>query len=260
MLKWFAVGLVLYGVVVLVLYATQEKQIFNTLAISTPKTFSCDTCEAISLEVTPQVQLHGKRRPSPQKDFPLLLYFGGNADDATRIVLHADTWPVEVVVFNYRGYVDSEGTPTQAALFGDALAIYDHYAHHRPVVIMGRSLGTGVATYVAAHRKVAQVILITPYDSIRSLAREKFPFFPINWLIKHPFESIQYMPYVQAPVAILEVKDDNVIPAKHLEALKAKVPNLMSHDVLENTTHGEVLQHPDFEKTIQSILHRLLSS
>ena len=260
MIKWLVVGLIVYIAALLVLYITQEKQIFNSLAISTPETFSCDACEAISLEVAPHVQLHGKRRPLPNKDAPLLLYFGGNADDATRIVLYADTWPVEVVAFNYRGYVHSKGSPTQAALFNDALAIYDHYAQHRPVVVMGRSLGTGVATYVAAHREVEQVILITPYDSIRSLAKARFPFFPIDWLMKHPFESVQYIPYVQAPVAILEVKDDSVIPKKHLEALKAKVPNLISHDVLENTTHGEVLHHPDFEKTIQSILHNLLSS
>jgi len=254
MLKWLILGLVVYLGALAYVYLTQERQIFNASSIQTPLDFPCYPCETLRLEVASDVVLEGLHRPF--KEAPVLLYFGGNADDATRILLHLNpALAVEVVAFNYRGYGKSGGQPSQEALFADALKIYDTFAKGRNVIVMGRSLGTGVATYLAANRAVQKLVLITPYDSIRALAKASYPYFPIDWLIKHPFESTRYMPYVTAPVFVIEVEKDTVTPHKHTLALIEKISHLALHVTLNQTTHGEVLHA--FEK--ESIMKKVLT-
>lgn len=254
MLKWLLLGVGVYGVLSFYMYATQEKQLFNARAIPALAPFTCKGCEEVALEPAPQVLLKGKHRPNPQG--PLVLYFGGNADDATRIFLHLDL-EAEVVAFNYRGYVDSSGFPSEKNLFHDALFLYDTFAKDRDVVVVGRSLGTGVATYLASKRPVVGVVLITPFDSIRALAKASYPFLPIDWLLKHPFDSDKHMALVQAPVFLLEVEGDRVTPKAHLEALKKKIIHLGAHVVLQGTTHGEVLKHEAFSPTLATFLEQL---
>src|SRR3989304_394312 len=58
------------------------------------------------------------------------------------------------------------------------------------IVAMGRSLGSGVAVHLAAHRQLAGVILVSPYDSVRALAQSIYPWLPVGLLLKHPFDSM----------------------------------------------------------------------
>jgi len=105
-------------------------------------------------------------------------------------------WPASwsLALVNYRGYGASEGSPSERALFADALLVLDAL-RERPdvdparVALVGRSLGSGVATYVAANRPVAGVALVSPYDSVTALARRQFPWLPIELLLRHPFDS-----------------------------------------------------------------------
>lgn len=155
----------------------------------------------------------------------VVLYFGGNAEDvlytaSTSRALDA----ARVLVTNYRGYGASSGRPSQAALFEDALAVYDYVVQHAAVapnhiVVMGRSLGSGVATYLAAHRPVRGVILITPFDSIAAVAQKLYPFLPIRLLLRHPFPSDTFAPRITAPALILAAEHDALIPPAHAERL-----------------------------------------
>lgn len=238
-------------------YFTQDSQIFNRDGIDAHEPFVLDGMENVSLHVDGAV-LDGVYRRSLRDDAPLILYFGGNADDATRILLripHIDDY--DIASFNYRGYIKSTGTPSQKALFSDALSIYDTYAKERQTILIGRSLGTGVATYLASKRQVKGVILITPFDSLTSIAKKKYPFFPINLLLNHPFNSIDNVENIGAPIGLIEVADDAVVTKYHFERLKAKIPHIASHVTLQDTTHAQVLTHPDFEKTIDSMLKEL---
>src|SRR5262245_62679558 len=96
-----------------------------------------------------------------------------------------EPWPADwsLALVNYRGYGESDGNPSETTLFGDALAVFDALAS-RPeidrarIVLVGRSLGSGVATYVASERPVAAVVLISPYDSMTAIARRHYPWLP----------------------------------------------------------------------------------
>ena len=251
MTKWLLLGFGLYGVSLLYLYFTQESFIFNSKAASF-SSFTCKDCQRVVLNPQEGVELVGKARLSQSSK--LLLYFGGNADDATAILKYLNPdLDMQVVAFNYRGYGESGGKPTQEALFSDSLAIYDTFAKDKQVIVMGRSLGTGVATYLASKRQVSHLVLITPYDSIRAIAKAKYPYFPIDLLIRHPFESTQYTPKIQAEVRVVEVLGDRVVPNEHTANLLLTIPNLSLHVKIENITHGEVLSVIDFNTLLAKL-------
>ena len=118
---------------------------------------------------------------------------------------------------NYRGYGLSEGRPGEAALAADALAVYDLLAarwgrrpgaHRR----LWRSLGSGVAVQLAAKRPVRAVMLVSPFDSLRSIARKQYPIIPVSLLLKHPFDSLARAPGIEAPLLVLAGERDTLIP------------------------------------------------
>jgi len=238
------------------LYFFQNSIIFNTRAIDAKPPFEVPNMEHISLKVDDAVVLDGVYKHASKKDAPLIIYFGGNADDATRFLLHVEKLnDFNIVIFNYRGYLQSSGKPSEINLFNDALKIYDKFADGSRIIVVGRSLGSGVAVYLASKRKVSGVVLITPYDSIASLAEQKYPFLPINLILKYKFESIKYIEKIKSPIAIIEGKDDTTIPNSHTRRLSKKIKNLSKIVVLEKTTHADVLSHPRFEESLKSIIN-----
>ncbi len=259
-MKKLLVGVIgLYLVAMGYLYFTQNDQLFPAKLIQKEAKVSGENIESLSLPVKEGVVLDGVLRKDEESDAGLILYFGGNADDATQFVVYTKALQgYDMVAFNYRGYVQSTGTPSEEALFEDALKIYDTYAKGRKVVVIGRSLGTGVATYLASKRVVDGLVLLTPYDSILSLAKLKYPFFPIDLLLNNKFETVNYLPLVKAKIAVIEVENDATIPRYHLEKLLEAMPRKPLHVILSNTTHGAVLEHPSFTKELQTILGKII--
>ncbi len=255
-MKLFLIGAIaIYCGALVYLYVTQDSQVFNPSGIEKKEPIDLSDVEHIKFEVEKGITLDGVYRKSQKKDAPLIVYYGGNSDDATRIVLHTKSLKdFDLISFNYRGFVNSEGKPSEKAFFGDALKILDKYGRNKEVILIGRSLGTGVATYVASKRDIKGLILITPYDSIASIGQKMYPYFPIKLLSNNKFESVKYMLDVKAPVGLIEVQNDTTIPKYHFDKLKEVVPNLALHVELINTTHGDVLTHPDFEKTIKKMI------
>ena len=92
-------------------------------------------------------------------------------------------------------------------------------ARHSQITVIGRSLGSGIATYLASQRPVSRLLLITPYDSIANVAAGRLPMFPVHWLLLDKYESWRYAPQITAPTRILAAEHDDVIPRLHTDAL-----------------------------------------
>ena len=104
-----------------------------------------------------------------------IVYYGGNAEDVSQNLPRFEAaFPKHALyLLHYRGYGGSEGEPTEAGLYQDALALYDYVRRRHPrVIVVGRSLGSGLAVRVAAARRPARLVLVTPYDSIVGGAAE----------------------------------------------------------------------------------------
>jgi hypothetical protein len=155
-----------------------------------------------------------------------LVYFGGNAE---RIELARDSfrrWLPDTTVYlvAYRGYGASDGSPAEKPILADALAVFDQASarhHGGQVAVAGRSLGSGVASYVASQRTVRQLILITPFDSLADVAQTHYPVFPVRWLLRDRYESFRYLPGHQGQLLVMRAGRDSVIPARHTDRLLA---------------------------------------
>ncbi|MFA9556909.1 alpha/beta hydrolase [Evansella sp. AB-rgal1] len=211
-------------------YFLQDRILFFPQGITDGRTSEIQTeysnVEEVTLRVDDEISLHGwyiKNEKEPSS--PLLIYFGGNAeevshlmDSVTNISTHS------VVLINYRGYGKSTGSPGEAAMFSDALAIYDYMAekteiNKERISVMGRSMGTGVAVYLAAEREIDHVILVSPYDSLVNVARDRYPFVPVSLLLKHRFENIDRAPQIESPLLMYIASEDTLIPPAHSERL-----------------------------------------
>jgi hypothetical protein len=164
--------------------------------------------------------LKGTAAPSPT-----VIYFGGNAEEVSWTISDA-RWPREwtIVGLNYRGYGTSEGKPGEPELTADALAIYDMVAKRddvdpRRIIVFRRSLGTAIATHLAAERPVAGAILVSPYDSMTAIGKLHYPWLPVSLLLRHRFDAVPDAKRNAMPLLAIVGGSDSIIPAERSRAL-----------------------------------------
>jgi hypothetical protein len=183
-----------------------------------------------------------------------VLYFGGNGEDVSSSVapLTAAFREREIVMLHYRGYGGSAGRPTEAAIAADAAGLFDEvHARHPDVIVIGRSLGSGVAARLASTRPVAGLVLVTPYDSLLAIAQRQFWFVPVRWLLIDKYESWRYVPRITAPVLILRAERDELIPAASTEALHARFPAAqVRYAVIAGASHNTIIADPAYVRSL----------
>lgn len=189
----------------------------------------------------------------------VILYFGGNAEDVLYTASEASNLDARaVVVVNYRGYGGTPGKPGQKVLYDDGLALYD-YAIKRGVpakhiIVMGRSLGSGVASMVAGTRSVGGAVLVTPYDSLAAVAAGHYPFLPVRLLLRHPFPSIDWAKHTRAPALFVAADADHIVPAVHAQNLFKAWAGPKQIYVLERTGHNDIETSADYYRLINEFL------
>lgn len=179
----------------------------------------------LEIVATDGTRLRGWMRTASATPAPVIVYFGGNAEEVSWTLAEA-RWPRDwaIVAINYRGYGTSEGAPGEAELAADALVIYDTIAARpdvdaRRIVAFGRSIGTGVAVKVAAARPVAGAILVSPFDSLVALGRTHYPWLPVSWLLRHRFDADADARRAHSPLLAIVADRDSIIPRERSQAL-----------------------------------------
>ncbi|MFC3606371.1 alpha/beta hydrolase [Stutzerimonas tarimensis] len=171
-----------------------------------------------------------------------LIYFGGNAEDVSlNLPDFAESFPDHALyLMHYRGFAGSDGSPGEIAIRQDALSLFDAIAgDHRCVLVMGRSLGSAIATHVAAQREVSRLILITPFNSLEELAARQFPFIPVHWLLRDRYHTWRDAPGVAAPTLLVAAENDRIVPRQSTEALLGRFSDgLASLAVIPDRGHN----------------------
>ncbi len=179
-----------------------------------------------------------------------VIYFGGNAErleasipDFKRIFGNRT-----IYLINYRGYGESDGRPTEEGLCADALSIYDSVSQeHTEVSVIGRSLGTGVATYLASERDIDRLVLVEPFDSMVSVARAAYPFFPVKILLKDRYDSAGRAGSITARTLIIMAGRDEIIPGWSTERLIPEFDqSILDVFVIEDATHNDIQNYPQY--------------
>lgn len=179
-----------------------------------------------------------------------LLYFGGNAESVD--VYHKDfshTFKNHTVyLVNYRGYGGSTGTPSEKAIYEDALLVYDKLkTKHKNISVIGRSLGSGVATYVASQRDIKKLVLVTPFDSVKAVAKGQFPIYPIEFMLLDKYDSIGRVNAIKAQTLILVAGKDTLVPNENSFRLyNAFKPSKVEMKVFRSFGHNDIQYDPQY--------------
>lgn len=174
----------------------------------------------VDLVASDGTRLYAWHRTAGSTRDRLLLFLHGNGEVVTSYLplyrlLQQDGW--DVLALAYRGYPGSEGAPSEAGMALDAEAAWawatDRYAPGR-IVVHGRSLGGAVAaSLVAGPANPSALVLESTFVSMRDLARRQAPLYPVDWLLRHPFDTRDRAPALGVPVLLMHSRDDQVIPA-----------------------------------------------
>ena len=236
-------GAALYGLYVGALYLFQDKLVYRRDMATTPNYPLPEGNERLELRTADGEVITGNLiRARQQPSRGLVIGFSGNAwnaDDCTTFIAHRMT-DVDIAVFHYRGYAPSTGTPSEAALFADALLIHDTLVKGMAperVYAFGFSLGSGIAAYLAANRPLTGQLLVTPFDSIEAIARKRYRGVPIRWLIKSPFRSIDHLKDKPVPTAVILASDDRIVPRERSERLIEALANPVLVETIPDSTH-----------------------
>ena len=244
----FISGLIIYFGLGLYLYIQQRSFIYFPVASIqsglVEKTFENDG-HSIKVSV-----LNDKQEKA-------IVYFGGNAEDVDYNAKGFSTLFDEYTVYlvKYRGYGGSTGTPSEEAIYSDAIYIHDAIAQsHGEVSIIGRSLGSAVATYVASKREIDKLVLITPFDSIQNVAQSRFPIYPMGILLKDKHDSYSRAKDIDAETLIIAAENDRIIEMPHTKRLREGFTTEVLFHVIEGANHNDVSGDPRYSDLLNDFM------
>ena len=224
--------------------------------------------ERIKLATPDGEQLHGVHIPPTGGTAGakiLILGFGGNAWNGSDVgaYLH-DLYPqADVVVFHYRGYRPSTGSPSAEALLADAPLAHDFAVGRvkpKRTIVVGFSIGSGVAAGLSKARPLDGLILVTPFDSLKAAASDLYPWLPIGPFFQHEIDTAGLLQGSSVPVAIIAGERDSLILPARTDALRRQVANLVYDRTVAGAGHNDIYHRPEFRKAMREALAALSNS
>ena len=220
-----------YAVILLLVFLFQPRLVYfpeveRELA-TTPRAIGLDYAD-VSLQAADGVKLHGWWVPAQNARGAVLLLHGnaGNISHRLGYLEMFNRLGYAVLLFDYRGYGKSGGSPDEEGTYRDADAAWQHLTEARQfkardIVIVGESLGGGVATWLAVKYSPRALILASTFTSVPDMGARIYPWLPVRLLARIEYDNLSRVPQIDAPVMIAHSRDDDIIPFAHGEALFA---------------------------------------
>ena len=251
---------VVYVVVCILAYLFQERIIFFPERLPRDHEFQFDQpYEEMFIAVADGVKLHGLLFRTPEAR-GLIFYLHGNAGSLNSWGDVAATYGrlgYDVFLLDYRGYGKSEGQiGGEAELVQDVQDVYAYllksYAQ-RDIVVLGYSLGSGLAAKVAAANEPRMLILQAPYYNLTDMMRHSTPFLP-TFLLKYKLRTNEALPACRMPVVLFHGDEDEVIPYSQSLKLQMLIKPGDTLITLRGVGHNGMTYDPIYVKAIESIL------
>lgn len=189
----------------------------------------------------------------------VILYFHGNLGDLSRWGQEVQPllkYGYDIIVMDYRSYGKSGGEPSEHLMYEDAAIFYEYVKKRfdeEEILVYGRSLGSTFAIAVASKNSPKQLILETPFYSLKSVVRETLPFLPINYMLKYSFESHQYAAKIKCPTLVLLAKQDDVVAYSN----GLKLTQELKHNLnvaFEGATHNDLMEFPLYWESLTQFI------
>lgn len=249
---WIGLGVIAiaYVAVCVAMFVFQRSLIYHPQPRSLSAPESTMKLPVDGAEVVVTVRPH----PGPKA----MIYFGGNAEDVSfNLEGFAEAFPDHALyLLHYRGYGGSTGDPSEEANHGDALALFRAvHARHPDVAIVGRSLGSGVATRLASEVPAARLVLVTPFDSATELAAGLYPWLPVSLILRDRYDSGRHAPGIRIPTTIVIAENDEEIPRASSDRLAARfAKGIAAVTVLPGVGHNDLGRRKEYREALQRAL------
>ncbi len=178
--------------------------------------------ENVSFETSDRVELSGWFIPSPGASGVILFCHGnaGNISHRLESVQMFHRLGLDVFIFDYRGYGQSKGKPTEQGTYKDVEAAWRYLIETRQVnpdqiVVFGRSLGGAIASWLAQTHPPGALILESTFTSLPDIAATLYPYLPVRWLSRFEYDTAERLGRVDCPVLIVHSRDDEIMPFGH---------------------------------------------
>jgi len=213
----------LYVVVCLLLVLLQSRMVYYpTREIeATPELFGL-AYEPVTFAAADGVKLTGWFVPADDQRAVVLICHGNGGNISHRVVLIdlLHRLGLGVFIFDYRGYGQSDGRPSERGTYLDAEAAWRYLTDRREIpadriILHGRSLGAAVAAHLAKDCGPAMLLLESAFTSIDDMGAELYPWLPVRLLTRYHYSTIEYVAQVNCPVLIIHSADDRMIPPEH---------------------------------------------
>ena len=254
--------MVVYLLVLLTVWHQQERLLFVPSTLPADYAFQAGPDVSEHTVEVPGASIHVLQLKRPKPD-GVVFFLHGNAGNLAQWFVNIDFYRrlnVDLVMMDYRGFGKSTGQiGSQQQLEDDARAVWDRFipAYDPAVrrIILGRSLGTGLAARLATQTSPATTILVSPYTSIEALAAEQFPWLPSS-LVRYPLQTDAVIGEIPGNLFLLHGRRDTLIAPSHSERLaqlaKAAGKSRVQAIVIEGAAHGDLQKFPDYLQAIGS--------
>lgn len=261
-LRWLNILLAAYLLIGIAIYFFQDNIFFRPqqLPADTKYAFSMPHAEIdvkLDKDYSMNVVQFFTSNPSPKG---VVLYFHGNMKNISRYATYSSLFTnngYEVWMIDYPGFGKSTGKLTEQKMYDYAEQLYIMaIAKFKPedIVVYGKSLGTGVAAWLASKKTCKEVILETPYYSFYSLAAHYMPVYPVTKLVKFELPTYKYINIINAPVSIFHGTDDDIIPYNNALQLKKDLKPTDHFFTIEKGEHNNLADLPAFTQKLDSLL------
>jgi alpha-beta hydrolase superfamily lysophospholipase len=190
----------------------------------------------------------------------VVLYFHGNEKNIERYAQYAKRFTdnnYEIWMVDYPGFGKSTGKFNEDELYAFSLQFYKlarvHFSQQQ-IIIYGKSLGTGIATYLADKRDCKHLILETPYYNFRSVINDYTYIFPVGYSVRYKFPINEHITNVTAPITIFHGTDDEVIALRNAEKLKKFLKPGDEFIIIKGGKHNELTNDVIVQKKLDQIL------
>lgn len=225
--------------------------------------------DAIGLDYTPVniattdgEALHGWWVSAPDAK-GTVLFFHGNAGNISHRINYLKMFErlgYNTLLFDYRGYGQSTGTPTESGTYLDAQAAWRYVTETQGIaaeriVLFGESLGGAVAVWLAAHEKPGLLVLASTFTSVPDMAAELYPFLPVRWIARFQYNTLESLQSVTCSVFIAHSPDDDIVPFAQSQRLLEAAPEPKEFLFLHGGHNsGFIFMQPEWIKSLGTFM------
>ncbi len=248
MLRLLVPAAVLGLLLVAVVWAGQRRLVyFPHRVMADPASLGLADAEVVAIPTEDGETLGAWFLAPPPGDAFTAIVFNGNAGNRAYRAELAEALRARglaVLLFDYRGFGDSTGHPSESGLLADARAARAWLLRRgdvdpRRVVYVGESLGTGVAVQLASEQAPAALVLRSPFTSMADVGAVHYPFLPVRWLVRDRYASIEYIGRVSAPVLVVAGDRDAIVPIRQSRALYEAIPFRKAFVTVPGADHND---------------------